>query len=51
MEYHKIEYSEVLKELNSSLSGLSNNEAKNRLKILQSLTTKISFIIKIYRKL
>ena len=31
MEYHKIEYTKVLKELNSSLSGLSNNEAKNRL--------------------
>ena len=29
----------------------TSNEAKNRLKTLESLTTKISFIIKIYRKL
>ena len=31
MKYHKEEYQYVLKDLNSSLSGLSNNEAKKRL--------------------
>lgn len=31
MEYHKKTYEEVLKELNSSLSGLSNLEAKKKL--------------------
>ena len=31
MKYHKEEYQNVLKDLNSSLSGLSNEEVKKRL--------------------
>ena len=30
MKYHKEEYQNVLKDLNSSLSGLSNEDAKYR---------------------